>query len=174
MEQNTNTPRVSPFMLLIFKVLGYAEIIALIGTAIAIYMLYAKIPTALEIINLSMSVLAAVFFLRAYQPVDGPPPTKEDDRPKGFTALLGQTIAPKVCWISSAINVVGIQFYLMGLKGAGEMLLIGVTAGGAAIALVGLFVATNNRWIPTLIPMFYRVIPTWLVALYLFMEKPVI
>lgn len=174
MEQNTNTPRVSPFMALIFKIEGIAEIVALVATAIGVYMLYAKHPAAILVLNPSMSVLAAVFFLRAYQPVDGPPPIKDEERPKGFAALLGQTIAPKVSWISSAINVVGIQFYLMGLKGAGEMLLIGVTAGAVAVALVGLFVATNNRWIPTFMPMFYRVIPTWLAALYLFIDKPVI
>ncbi len=172
---NQDTPiRVSPFMAAIFRLLNQVEIVALAATAVGFAMLYLGSKGATEILTISLSLLAAVFFLRSYKPIDGPPSQLENekDRPNGMFGLLGAQVGPKVLGIGSAVIVIGILFWFLTLKGAMEMLSIGCTVVPIAGVLVAAFILTKPAWAPSLMPLFYRAVPVWLVGIYLFMNGP--
>jgi uncharacterized membrane protein YfcA len=163
--------RVSPFTTVIFKVLGYVEVVALAGAAVGFAMLYISMEGALEILTVALSVLAGVYFLRDYNP--RPMPEQKGDEPKaGFFELLGGTIVPKVGWIACSVTTVGILFRLLGLKGNEEMLMIGCTTLTVVLFLLGIFIVSKADRATGLMPLVYRALPLWLVGVYLFMNKP--
>jgi hypothetical protein len=154
-------------MSVLFRALDTGEIITLIGIAVGLALLYMQQQVALQVLNIFMSVLAAIFFLRGYQPRsaangDGPRP--------GFLELLAATIVPKVGWIGCAVVTIGILFYLLGLKGTQEMLMIGTLVLTAALALIGLFAIIKPDRVSGLMPLVYRAFPSWLVGLYLYLQ----
>jgi len=164
----------SPFMVMIFKLLNYIEILAVAATGAAFAMIYVEMSGGLELLMISMSVLASVFFLRAYQPLTAPPPQpgKENDQAKGFLELFCLVICPKVLGIGSSVTTVGILFMILKLKGAMEMLLIGCTVLPLAMAPIALYALSKPAWFGTLMPLLYRAVPLWLVGVYMLMSPP--
>lgn len=173
MNQPTTAP-VTPFIATIFRLLNYLEIVAVVAAAVGFAMLYSSMEGAPEILMVALSTLAAVFFLRAYQPIDGPPSQieNEGDRPTGQFGLLGARVAPKVLGIGSSITTIGILFSLLELKGAMEMLSIGCVVLPIAGVLVGFFMLSKPAWAGALMPLVYRAVAVWVVGIYLFLGNP--
>jgi hypothetical protein len=114
----------SPEVRWIFKIaryLDWPEKILLLALAVG-SILTATGNDASIIVLTSLYGLAAIFFLRAYSPIEAQPPggNKLD-----FKTLLGYTILPKVMWINSSIMTVGIAFWLAGFQGYEQLLFIG-------------------------------------------------
>jgi len=167
----TTTPAVSPFIAIIFRLLNYIEIIALIGTALGLALLYASLPGAQEMLMIFLSVLSAVFFLKGYEP--RPVPEQKDGEPKlGFIDLLALQIVPKVAWIGCAVATTGILFRILNLKGNGELMMIGCAVLTAALLLVGIFIVSKPERSVGLMPLVYRAAPLCLVGYYLLMSEP--
>jgi hypothetical protein len=171
MNQPTQTQaNVAPFVATLYRLLTYVEICALIGAAIGFAMLYVAMEGALEILNVALSILAMVFFLKGYE--KRPEPELKEGEPKaGFVDLLATRIIPKTGWIACAVTTVAILFTILNLKGKDEMLMIGCATLTAALVLVGLFIVTKPDRAIALMPLVYRAAPLWLVGAYLFMSR---
>lgn len=119
-----------------------------------------------EVVIISLSILSGIYFIGAYTP---PPPREADEEntQKGFGALLGETIVPKILGIGMSVSVIGILFMLQKWNGFREMLLIGSTALAGA-TVVGLVTTLNNEKARRALgPLFLRAIPLMLVGIYL-------
>ena len=165
----TTQPRVTPFTGVIFRLLNYIEMIALVVAAVGFAMLYTSMEGAPEMLMVALSTLAGVFFLKGYQP----PPVQEQkaDAPKpGFIDLLGTTIVPKVGWIACAVGTTGILFRILNLTGNQEMLMIGCTVLTIALVLIGIFTISKPERASGLMPLVYRAVPVCLIGVYLFMK----
>ena len=173
MNQSTQTQaRVSPLMAVIFRLLNYVEIIGLAAAGVGYAMLYSSMRGAPEILTISLSVLAAVFFLRGYQPPAPQQKDGDDAQLLGFSDLLSATILPKVGWIACSVATVGIQFRLLNLKGNDEMLIIGCSVLIIALFLSGILIVSKPERSAGLMQLVYRAVPLCMVGLYLFMNKP--
>src|SRR5262245_61504711 len=125
MNQNSQT-RVSPLMALIFRILDYVEIFVAVGTAVGFVMLYTGLGQAREILNITMSLLAATLFLRAYKPLDDLA-SQQPSENKPATGMFGsfstnlKVLPPKALGIASSMGVIGILFWVLQMNGAVEM-----------------------------------------------------
>jgi hypothetical protein len=162
---NTTEPSVTSklfqYIPLIEKILLVA---LLIGTILAI------MEIDLTIARISLFVLAATFFLRAFQP---PKEIEQSENETfGFSELLARSIIPKVLWISSAVSAIGIAFYLNNFenKGYKEMLLIGIMSIGAGLVLLTVFLVTGVKHLKTIVPVVLRAVPASLAAIYFFLK----
>jgi hypothetical protein len=119
------------------------------------------------VILISISGLATVFFLQAYNPI--PLPFRQDQM--GFKELLCFTILPKLMWIATSVCTVGILFFLIDISnGAGQMLLIGATSLVICLVITGYFFLTKQSYVKVLTPVLYRVIPVLLVSAYILLS----
>ncbi len=119
------------------------------------------------------SALATTWYLMAFVPAS----TAEDetDAPKApgdFFSLLISTILPKIMGIAGAVTVIGILFRLLHMPGAGQMLLVGSSACGAAMAIY-LFALLTGK-IETLPPMVWRIGVAAAIGFYYFSLNPII
>jgi hypothetical protein len=121
------------------------------------------------IILICLPILAIVFFLGAFVPLELP----ERDQPYDFSHLLVFMIMPKVVGIASAISILGIFFYLLDLgnKGYLQLLMNGASVTFAAFAIYLYGVIKSMEGVSTLLPLFYRAIPFAILATYIFIQN---
>jgi hypothetical protein len=89
------------------------------------------------VLMISLSALAAVYFLSGFQVQ--PPPAQDD---KGLGALL-PVITGKVTYIGMAVCCIGVMFATLGMPGSAQMLLTG-TATVALVTLVNALLVIGN------------------------------
>ncbi|MGE0587713.1 MAG: hypothetical protein AB7O48_04010 [Cyclobacteriaceae bacterium] len=145
---------------IIVKYLPIAEKIFLAGVGVGLVLIYLNFDSNVALI--SVNGIAIIYFLNAYKP-----PELMDDEPQGFGALLALSILPKVMWISSSVSLVGITFHFLELAGAMEMILIGAISLGVGLLLFLIFGVSGVKGMKVNVPMLYRLIPIFLVDLYL-------
>ena len=123
---------------------------------------------AISAVVIGLAGLAIVFFLFAFQL---PPPT-ESDEPLQFKHLLVSTIAPKVAWISCAVSVMGILFFILDLgnKNYKQMIIIGGSALAFALLITVFSGLTDNASLNPLKAVLYRAIPIMIIDLYVFLN----
>jgi hypothetical protein len=121
------------------------------------------------LIQISLSALAGIYFLSAYKP---PAIDRQEGEPiGGFKELLGLTILPKLLGISCAVGIIGIQFYLLGLKGFEQMAMIGGTVITLALVVMGGLYATGTKNLESNFPMVLRAVPIMILCVYIFMQN---
>lgn len=144
------------------------EVIALAGTALGVYLKYKGQSGASEVLIISLSTLAVIYYFTAFIPPrlteqeqkeeQGEPNAATPGNARGsnsFFMLLVGTIAPKILGISMSVCCVGILFFLNQFKGYGEMLMIGTLSitVGSVIGLIGLSVdETVRRRLGSILP----------------------
>ncbi|HCW05889.1 MAG TPA: hypothetical protein DGG95_00795 [Cytophagales bacterium] len=148
------------------KYFGKMEGIALAAFAVG-YLLKILHYPGQQLIIISLSALAVIYFLGAYVPAQAPEDGDEQSQPKGFAVLLGETIIPKLLGIGSAVAVIGILFTIQHFNGFREMLLIGSSTLGVS-SIVGLLVSMNNEKArASLSNLLFRAVPLMLIGIYL-------
>lgn len=133
----------SPFISKLKTFFSIAEIVCVVGFVLGFLLKKQDYPIGGEIVMLSLSALAGIYFLSAYLPPDARPEGEPDQR-LGFMSLLGRTIAPKVLGIGSAVVVIGILFTLNHFEGSKQMLTIGIATIGGASLVGSVSIATNK------------------------------
>jgi len=161
----------SPFVSKLKTYFPILEIVCIAGFVLGFLLKKQDYPIGGEIIMLSLSALAGIYFLSAYLPPDARPEGEPDQR-LGFMSLLGRTIAPKVLGIGSAVVVIGILFSVQQMKGSNEMLLVG--SGSLAIAsLIGLVsMASDETARKVVAPLLLRAVPLLLIGVYFLSKTP--
>lgn len=148
--------------------LSRAEQALLALALIGLILRYANLPWT-TVVMLALSGLACVFFLSAYLP---PEPVEADKNTRlGFKDLLMLTILPKVMGIACSVSAIGILFFLLGLKGYRQMVMIGGGTIVIGLLILGIGFITETRNIKSMMPMLHRGIPLVLLDVYLFMQN---
>lgn len=145
-----------------YNFLPTAELICLAGAFIGVLLKRIDQPGD-DVLRISLSGLAGIFFLSAFRPPEG----SQGDVPKGFMDLLFATILPKIMGISLAVSVIGILFTLLHFPGNKEFLRIGGAVLVMALVLTGAGLATGNDRAKAIKPLLYRAMPMVLVTAYL-------
>jgi hypothetical protein len=158
----TSTP--TPFISRVIKNLLWVEGILLVLLVIGIILMALNQDNTL--VSASLTGLAVVFFLYAYRPIDMP----ETNEKAGFSELLAYGILPKVMWISCAVATTGILFYILGMSGYKEMLMIGGLTIGVALLLFTIFLLTGVKHLRFLLPNLFRSVPLFLIVVYILMR----
>jgi hypothetical protein len=153
-------------IVLIARFLPSIEKLSLLLLVVSGVMILFKQPGE-QLLMLSLSTLATVFFLRAQTPGEYP---ASNDTPMGFRELLAFSILPKVLWISASIGTIGILFHLLGLSGARQMLVIGATSLSFAVTVLAVLFVTGARNLNILRPLLFRVLPLLIVTLYIILK----
>jgi hypothetical protein len=121
------------------------------------------------IIYYSLIGLAIVFFLNAYRPLNS---QRAEDEKFIFTDLLTTTILPKVMWISCAVSVIGILFYIRHFEAQSykNMLIIGGGSLLLGVLTAGFFMLGKVKSNETLQAVLLRAIPMLVMDIYIFMK----
>ncbi|WP_456457920.1 hypothetical protein [Reichenbachiella sp.] len=120
------------------------------------------------LLTISLLGLAAVFFLNAFKPQKIEQTGSEQ---LDFNDLLGMSIVPKVLWIASAVALIGITFYQLGMeKGYSRTL-----GSGSLSIIIGTFVLLflkirEAKHIDKSLPILFRAIPVAVLAVYLYLN----
>ncbi len=142
-----------------------AEGVFLAAFGVGLVLQYLDIQT--KIVFIALLGLSTIYFLGAYIPMEVPSSNKQG----GFADLFSQSIAPKLLSIACSVCVVGILFYLTGLKGAKQMLLI----GALSIALLSVFlfvvIFKNDVIKKALMPLLLRAIPLAMISFYILLAQ---
>ena len=149
----------SSFSTMLSGLLQTAEKILLAGAALGLILKYMG-KSADQILIISLSGLAGVYFLMAFSPAK--PLEDSDNTPQqklGFKELLFSTILPKIAGIGSAVAIIGVLFALVNFKGSDEMLRIGLMTSGAAAALILIGLVQGSESAKALVPLLYRLVP---------------
>jgi hypothetical protein len=149
----------------LFGLLQKAEIVLWLGLILGLLLYYGGYPSR-SILLVSLSGLAIIFFLGAYQPSNI---QRKEDEKSGLSDFIYLSIAPKVLGISMAVAAIGILFYFinsdpMGIK---KMLIVGAFTMTIASAIILIGVATNAKNIKEIIPNLYRALPLMAACFYL-------
>ncbi|MCA6378593.1 MAG: hypothetical protein IM574_09315 [Cytophagales bacterium] len=161
----------SPFISKLKPFFSIAEIVCVVGFVLGFLLKKQDYPIGGEIVMLSLSALAGIYFLSAYLPPDARPEGEPDQR-LGFMSLLGRTIAPKVLGIGSAVVVIGILFTLNHFEGSKQMLTIGIATIGGASLVGSVSIATNENARRVLGSLLLRAFPLLLIGVYLLWNLP--
>jgi hypothetical protein len=161
----------SPFISKLKTFFSIAEIVCVVGFVLGFLLKKQDYPIGGEIVMLSLSALAGIYFLSAYLPPDARPEGEQDQR-LGFMSLLGRTIVPKVLGIGSAIMVIGILFTLNHFEGSKQMLTIGIATIGGASLVGSVRIATNENARRVLGSLLLRAFPLLLIGVYLLWNLP--
>ncbi len=164
---NTTSMPAQPtsFATTLYSLLKKVEIALWLALVLGLLLHYGGYP-AKNVLMVSLSGLAIVFFLGAYQPSNI---VRSDDEKFGFMDLLYLTIAPKLVGISMAVSLIGILFYFINanVQGTKQMLLLGSLSGIAASVVIAIGVAIKAKNSVTLIPILYRSVPVAIASVYL-------
>ena len=159
-------PSRSPFLEKLTTYLSYVEIGGLIVSSLGLTFLYMNLTSSRQLILLGLTSLAGVYFLSAFTIPPDPGTGAEAGAPKGFSDLFFQTIVRKIIYIGCSISVIGMLFGLLGLRGGGQMLLIGCTTLVISCLLSGLAIIRNDKISPFLEGPLMRAVPISILALY--------
>lgn len=141
-----------------------ASLLTLLGVGLVLTLLQFETTS---IITLSLSGLAIVFFLKAYQPPRHLP--NENKEAFNFKTLLALAIIPKVLWISTATSTLGILLWLLQLENINiykQMLTMGAATAFVSLFILGYFSATGLKDLRALAPVLLRAIPVLLLSMY--------
>lgn len=123
--------KMPPFTGKLYQFIGLAERVSLGGAILSMFL--KRFGTESDtLLILSLTTLSTVYFLSAFKPGGSVEPPPADQKSGDTLDLLVKIIAPKVGWIGCSVAVVGILFYLQGMKGYEQMLMI----GGGTLAIV--------------------------------------
>lgn len=117
-----------------------------------------------EVIMISLSGLAIIFFLSAYRPLEIK--IGQGDKLE-FKEMLYLTILPKILWIACSVMTIGILFNILNMPGSKNMLVIGSSTALVILILFGVFFLSEEKHIKATIPILYRAVPLLLVTAYL-------
>jgi hypothetical protein len=149
-----------PFITKLTNSLPYAEIFFLIGIIIG------AVPMKMDagVLTLSMIGLAIVFSLYMYKPIDI---VRNENEPLRFSDFVALNILPKIMWISSAVSVVGLFFYLfdLGNDGYKQMIMVGGLSIGVSVLLLAVFLVSGVKNMKTTIPILLRAVPLLIIDL---------
>ena len=159
----TNQPT---FVTALYRLLDRLEIVFLGAAVISLLLQYAGYQPASSGLMISLTSLAVVYFLNGYKP----PSSEQTGEKKDFTALLSQTILPKVLWISCAVGTIGILFHLLNLPGAQQMLMIAAASNAFGVVLFLILSAISSTETQKLAATMYRVVPLLLICGYLLLR----
>ena len=159
-------PRRSPFLEKLMTYLSYIEIGGLIVSSLGLTFLYMNLTSSRQLILLGLTSLSGIYFLSAFTIPSDPGAGTEAEAPKGPLDLFFQTIVRKVIYIGCSISVIGLLFGLLGLRGGGQLLLIGGTALVISCLLSGLAIVRNNKLRPFLEGPLTRAVPIAILAMY--------
>jgi hypothetical protein len=157
-----------PFSSRIFGFLSILEKVAITGALVGIGFKYLQLPGADQILMISLSGLAGVYFMFAYKP----PQTMGEEKP-GFNTSLSTVILPKVASIASSVLVIAIMFRFLPLQGAKEMLMVGVAGGVFAAMIFGLLLVQGNEAAKSQVGILYRLLPLLIIAAYFLLPQTV-
>ncbi|MEI9919849.1 MAG: hypothetical protein WDO14_13780 [Bacteroidota bacterium] len=154
-------------MKLLAKINRPLEFIFLAAALIGLFFKALHLVGGNDILLLSMPLLALVYFIRSFIPIDAPPPAEHD-----FASLFGFTILPKVAMISCAMVVLGSMFNILNLYGD-RLLFPGCTV--LAIATVAFIYFIIRDWATYKVMTGYllRIVPIFLFGLFHF-KNPVV
>ncbi|MEM7549581.1 MAG: hypothetical protein AAF363_07900 [Bacteroidota bacterium] len=119
------------------------------------------------LVSISLTVLAIVFFLTAYIPIEMP---QDEEHKTGFNELFTFTIGPKIIWIACSISTVGLQFYFNGLEGPDIMLIVGSITLVPLNFLLGIQFLRRIKYAENLTPIFFRSIPIMVFDIYVLIQ----
>ncbi|MBL7850551.1 MAG: hypothetical protein JNN04_06585 [Cyclobacteriaceae bacterium] len=145
----------------LYRYLEQAELILLVAVGASLVARYLQVNGYMSGLQISLSGLAAVYFLMAYRP----PAASPEGEKKGFRQLLTETILPKILWIGCSVGVIGLMFFLLQLQGVREMLFIHAASGGIGLGMFLAFRQTGEA--NSIPPVIYRAVPLLLISAYL-------
>jgi hypothetical protein len=153
------------FATTLYGLIKKVEIALWLALVLGLLLHYSGYP-AKNVLTISLSGLAIVFFLGAYQPSNI---IRGEDEKLGFVDLLYLIIAPKLVGISMAVSLIGILFYFINanIEGTKQMLFLGSMSGIAASLVIGIGVAIGAKNSNTLLPILYRSVPIAIASVYL-------
>jgi hypothetical protein len=158
-------PRTS-FQLFLAKNLAKAELLCLTLVAIGIVM-HSRSMTS-TVLYVALAILAIILFLNTYAaPVQIEP---ADDEKLGLKELIALSVLPKVMWISCAVSVLGVLFYLIGSAGYKNLILIGGLSLGFSVLLFVFFRISGTRHLQIVTHVLMRAIPLLLIDAYLLLR----
>lgn len=105
-----------------------------------------------------LSGLGAIYFLCAYRASSDPASNPASEQPIGYGPLLALNILPKVLWISCAVCLIAILFYLLNFKGAPNVALIGSTTIASGTVLTLVLLITAPSYVRYILPVLLRAI----------------
>lgn len=112
----------SPFALMLTRSIKWIERIAILFSLLGFAVRFMKYGGS-NIIMIGILTLSCVYFLSAFLIF----PTPADNNiKKGFADLLSETVLPKLMYISLSVFCIGFLFAILHLKGADEMLRVGI------------------------------------------------
>ena len=162
--------KTSPFAEKLYKIIGLAERVLLAGAIVALLLNRFENGNGAKLLTLSLGSLACLYFLRAFQPQSYIEPRPADsDQKMGMSDLLLQAIAPKVGWIGCSVATIGILFYLNGMKGQQQMLILGGGTLAIVSVMLGIAFLKGNKLVAQLL---MRTVPLCAMALYL-LSQPI-
>ena len=157
------------FSTLLYGWLQKAEKFLLAGAVLALILRYTGYPVD-QLLTISLSGLAMVYFLSAFSPPK-PVETEGDERKSGFIDLFFGTTLPKLAGIGSAVAIIGVLFALQHLNGYTEMLNLGLLASGGVSVLIVIGLAMGNERAKLLTPTLYRLVPLAIISAF-FLYRP--
>ena len=161
----------TPFSEMLYRFVDRIESFLLLSLLAGTALFSFGVPQGSFVVTMALAGLAVVFFLMAYRP-----PARSNvatGEKMDFMDLLGQTIIPKILWISCAIGAVGLLFRHLQTPNNGykELLIIQLASlSGATLVVLGLFVVKGLASVRKLAPIYYRAIPLTLATASILME----
>jgi hypothetical protein len=148
---------------IIFDNLHWAEaffsIVTLVGAGVRL------MNQSSDILLFGASGMAMVYFM--YSNKRPSTPSAVQGEKFGFSELLLSVIIPKVLWLGTAVNVIGILFMVLQFQGYREMCFIGATSiGGSLITLGGFALGGASISNPTKQALI-RIVPIFMASVYL-------
>lgn len=158
--EQTATPliaRVTPYLPFVERILLTALLVGVVLTIMEI---------DLTVTRVSLFGLAGTYFQLAFNPPSIP---QEENGLLGFSELLGYIIVPKVLWISAAISLVGIAFYVIGFNDTGfkNMVMIGGFSIAIGSLVLVVLLVSGVRHLRSIAPVLFRAVPICLIDFYI-------
>lgn len=148
----------------LFSYLSMAEKIFFAGLLVGLMLMYFN-PDNRTLIQASLIMLAASFFISAYKVIEIP--RKEEDSFE-FKEMLSWLIVPKVLWISCAISLVGLSIFLSqpDHEGYKRMFMIAGLSITIALAIIAYAFATGTKYLQYILPPVLRAVPLLIIDAY--------
>ncbi len=167
-QQNTS------FVQSLTPVMIWAERIAtaaFIASLAAVFMAKgSSIDFARYVFMASSAILAAVYFLNAYMPVNF---QRDDNEKFGMKELLLTTMLPKILWISCAVCMAG--FFLLSQNAEHDAHLNLWMIGGLSLLGGLVFLAfgmvTGDKHATVVAPVAFRAVPLLILVIYFYLNS---
>ncbi len=155
-------------LVMISRVAPIGEKVGLAALTIGLALQYGNFDGR-QFILISLAVLAIVFFVSAFRPLELP----EQNEPLDFSHLLVLVIMPKIVLIAAAVSTFGIfAFFLKtGNKGYLQPLMVGFSTTATAFMIYVYGALKGMNGLDRVLPLFYRALPFAIVAAYIFVQN---